>query len=199
MSLGHSVTRISRRTLDFLLVLSIVVVLAAVVLARIIPWLTGGATFVVGGGSMEPAIPLGSVVIAEPVANEDLAVGDVVSIRVDGQHAIFTHRIARLVDRDGELWLQTKGDANEEPDPSIVPSTAIIGRADVVLPFAGYAVQLLSTVQGVMFLLAFGTFALAGAWLLESLELDQAAARSRMSRGLAPPSPDGPAGEAAAG
>ena len=199
MSPVHSITRAARRTLDLLLILCIVAVLATVVIARVVPWLTGGATFVVGGGSMEPAIPLGAVVIAVPVAPEDLAVGDVVSVRVGEQHAIFTHRVTRLVDRDGELWLQTKGDANEDPDPSIIPASAVIGRADVTLLFAGYAVQLLSTAQGVLFLLAFGTFALAGAWLLESLEVDQAVARTRRSRGMAPMSPDRPASEGSAG
>jgi signal peptidase len=199
MSPVYTITRTARRTLDLLLILSIVLVIATVVIARVVPWLTGGTTFVVGGGSMEPAIPLGAVVIAAPVTDEDLAVGDVVSVQVGEQHAIFTHRITRLVDRDGDLWLQTKGDANEDPDPSIIPASSVIGRADVVLRYAGYAVQLLGSGQGVLFLLAFGVFTLAGAWLLESLEIDQAIARARMSRRLTPMTPDGPAGEGSAG
>jgi signal peptidase len=199
MSLVHLVTRAARRTLDIILITLILLVLATVIVARVIPTVTGGATFVVGGGSMDPAIPMGAVVIVGLVTADELAVGDVVSVKVGEQQAIFTHRITRLVDRDGVAWLQTKGDANEDEDPSIIPATAVIGRVAVTLPYAGYAVRLLSTAQGVLFLLALGMLMLAGAWLLESLEIDQASARRRAAQALDAMTPDGPAGEAAAG
>jgi signal peptidase len=199
MSLVHLVTRAARRTLDIILIALILLVLATVIVARVIPTVTGGATFVVGGGSMDPAIPMGAVVIVGLVTADELAVGDVVSVKVGEQQAIFTHRITRLVDRDGVAWLQTKGDANEDEDPSIIPATAVIGRVAVTLPYAGYAVRLLSTAQGVLFLLALGMLMLAGAWLLESLEIDQASARRRAAQALDAMTPDAPAGEAAAG
>ncbi len=99
----------------------------------------------------------------------------------------------------GEVWLQTKGDANEDQDPSIIPATAVIGRVAVTLPYAGYAVRLLSTAQGVLFLLALGVLVLAGAWLLESLEFDLRVARRRAAGGLAAMSGEGSPGEAALG
>jgi signal peptidase len=198
MSVVTLVTRATRRTLDIVLVALILLVLATVVIARVIPAVTGGTTFVVGGGSMEPAIPMGAVVIATPVAEGVLAVGDVASIKVGEKQAIFTHRITRLVDRDGAVWIQTKGDANEDEDPSIIPATAVIGRVGVTLPYAGYAVRLLSTAQGVLFLLALAVLTLAGAWLLESLEIDQAAARHPATAALVsltePPAREGAAG-----
>lgn len=185
MSVVYLLTRAVRRTLDIVLIALILLVLATVAVARVIPAVTGGATFVVGGGSMEPAIPIGAVVIATPVAAEDLVVGDVVSVRVGEKQAIFTHRITRLAEREGAVWLQTKGDANDDDDPSIIPATAVIGRVAVTLPYAGYAVRLLSTAPGVLFLLALAILTLAGAWLLESLELDQALARHRAARRMA--------------
>jgi len=66
MALVHTLTRAARRTLDIVLIALILLVLATVVVARVIPAVTGGATFVVGGGSMEPGIPMGAVVIATP-------------------------------------------------------------------------------------------------------------------------------------
>src|SRR5438034_1348151 len=54
-------TRTARRILDGLLVSILVVVVLAVILGRIVP-LTGRTTLVIGGGSMEPAIPLGAAV-----------------------------------------------------------------------------------------------------------------------------------------
>jgi signal peptidase len=185
MRLVTILTRAGRRTLDLLLVALILVVLATITVARIIPSVTGGSTFVVDGGSMEPAIPLGSVVIALPVAPGDLRVGDVVSVRVGQKEAVFTHRIVRLVPRPDGLWIETKGDANPTPDPSILPATAVIGRLSASIPYAGYALRLLSSAPGVLFLLAFGVLLLAGAWLLESLELDQQAARRRAAQARA--------------
>ena len=62
MPLVAVMTRAARMTLDVLLIVLIVCVLGIVVLARIMPAVTGGTTFVVGGPSMEPSIPLGSAV-----------------------------------------------------------------------------------------------------------------------------------------
>ena len=203
MRIVTTFTRAARRILDLLLVVLILLVLATIVIARVIPSVTGGATFVVGGGSMEPTIPLGSVVIVTPIETSKLAVGDVVSVRVGQQQSVFTHRIVRLVPRDEGLWIETKGDANQRPDPSIIPATTVIGRLEVSIPYAGYAVRLLSTAQGVLFLLAFGILLLAGAWLLDSLEIDQVAARRRAAQAralLAPePSPTSASNEGAAG
>ena len=61
MSLAHRITRLARRTLDVLLVLLIALVLATVVIARGVPWVTGGSTFIVGGGSMEPGYELPTI------------------------------------------------------------------------------------------------------------------------------------------
>jgi signal peptidase len=198
MSLAHHITRLARRTLDVLLVVLIALVLATVAIARGVPWVTGGQTFIVGGGSMEPTIPFGAVVFALPTTDQDLVVNDVVSVQVGEEKAVFTHRIIRIVDIDGATWIETKGDANEDADPSIIPATAVIGEVHTMLPVAGYAVRLLSTAQGVMFLLAFGVLVLAAAWLLESLEIDQALARAR-ARTARAMTPDPPVGEGAPG
>ena len=198
MPVPHRITRLARRTLDVLLGVIILVVVAIVVVARVIPVVTGGATFVVGGGSMEPAIPTGSLVIATPVAASQLAPGDVVSVRVGEKQAVFTHRVVRLVDREGGTWLETKGDANDEPDPSIIPATSVIGRVAVTVPYAGYAVWLTSTAPGLMFVLSLAVLVLAGAWLLESMELDYEHARRRAASVMAASS-ETATGEAATG
>ncbi len=198
MPVPHRITRLARRTLDVLLGVIILVVVAIVVVARVIPVVTGGATFVVGGGSMEPAIPTGSLVIAMPVPAAQLAPGDVVSVRVGEKQAVFTHRIVRLVDRDGGTWLETKGDANDVPDPSIIPATSVIGKVAVTVPYAGYAVWLTSTAPGLMFVLSLAVLVLAGAWLLESVELDHERGRRRAPRALSMAS-DSAGSEAAPG
>jgi signal peptidase I len=199
MRLASILTRAIRRTLDVLLIAVILVVLATITVARIIPSVTGGSTFVVGGGSMEPTIPFGSVVIVTPVNPADLHVGDVVSMRVGNDEAVFTHRIVRLVPRDDGLWLETKGDNNAKNDPSIIPASTVVGRLQLGIPYAGYAVRLLSTGPGVLFLLAIGVMILAGAWFLESLELDQEMARRQAGRARAALAIESPVNEGATG
>jgi signal peptidase I len=176
MTYTIALTSLLRRFLDLVLLALILTVLASLVVARVVPAITGGPTFVVGGGSMEPTIPIGAVVVDVPVKPADVAVGDIVSLKVGTQHAVFTHRIIRTVVRDdGTLWIETRGDANPSPDPSIIPATDVIGRATTWIPYLGYPVQLLSSMSGVAFLLSIGMVTLLGAWILESLEDDQRA------------------------
>lgn len=200
MHLAAFLTRIARRTLDLLLVLLIALVLALLVLARGIPQLTGGQTFVVGGPSMEPAIGLGAAVHTVPVDPTTLKAGDIVTVRVGERQAIFTHRIVRLAELPSGLHLQTKGDANEEADPSLIPATTVIGRVELSVPYAGFGVALLSSMQGVLFLVSIAGLLLAATWLLETLEDDQREAlhRRRSGAGAGAMTPDTGAGAGAA-
>lgn len=169
--LAAATTRV-RRFLDFLLIALVVVVILGVLLGKLVP-LTGRQTMIVGGASMEPAIGLGAAVVIGPVSPEDLRVGDVVSLRAGEQNAIFTHRIVSVIDRPDGRWIGTKGDANPEPDPTIVPATNVIGRSELAIPWAGYLLQMLSIPTGVLFLVGLAATLLAGAWLLETLELER--------------------------
>jgi len=161
-----------RRIVDLALIGLIVVVLFGLILGKIVP-LTGHQTVIIGGGSMEPAIGLGSAIVIGPVRAADLAPGDVVSLQAGPERTTFTHRIVDVIQRpDGTTWVRTKGDANAEPDPTLVPSTSILGRVSWSIPFAGYLLALLSLPVGVLFVLGLAATLLAIAWLLESLESD---------------------------
>ncbi|HEY7131396.1 MAG TPA: signal peptidase I [Candidatus Limnocylindrales bacterium] len=158
-----------RRIVDLALIALILVVLFGVILGKLVP-LTGRSTIAVGGRSMEPALQLGSAIVVEPVSPDALNVGDVVSMRIQEANAIFTHRVQLVVDRPDGRWVQTKGDANAEPDPTLVPASAIIGRVLVSVPLMGYVLALLSMPIGVIFVVGLAATLLAVAWLLESLE-----------------------------
>ena len=109
-----------RRIVDLGLVILILVVLLGVVLGKGAP-LVGRQSIVIGGGSMEPTIGLGSAIIVRPVDPAGLAVGDVVSLRVGPEQTTYTHRIIALVERADGRWIRTQGDANAAPDPTLVP------------------------------------------------------------------------------
>jgi signal peptidase len=166
MNSNDSLATWMRGLLDAVLVLLLTLCLLAVVLARIVP-LTGRSTLVVAGGSMEPTISIGSAVVLAPADPGSIQVGDVVSLRSGPAQAIFTHRVTRVVDRDGAIWVETKGDANAEPDPSITAATQVVGRVTVTIPGAGYLIALLSTPRGLMFVVSLGLVLLLVGWLIE--------------------------------
>jgi signal peptidase len=153
---------------DAALVLLVVLCLFTIALGRVLP-LIGRTTLVVAGGSMEPAISLGSAIIVEPVDPGTLAVGDVVSLRSGPGRAIFTHRVIRVVVRDRTTWVETQGDANATADPSLTPANQIIGRASVTIPNAGYLIALLSSLHGIVFVISLGLVLLLAASMVEGL------------------------------
>jgi signal peptidase len=161
-----------RRLLDVVLLGLILLVVVGVVLAKVVP-VTGRETIIVGGKSMEPALTMGSAIIVAPVPSSQLRVGDVITLRAGDDHARFTHRIIEIVDRPDGRYVQTKGDANARPDPTLVHESAIEGRVQAAIPMAGYLIALLSIPTGVLFVIGIAATLLAAVWLLESLELDQ--------------------------
>lgn len=190
--------RFVRRVLDLLLLALILTTLVGVALGKLVP-LAGSQALAVGGASMEPAIPLGAAVIVTPVAPSDLAVGDVVSLVAGKSNTVYTHRIIRIAEHDGATLLETKGDANAAPDPTLVPVEAVVGRVGWTIPLAGYLITLLSLPIGVAFVLGVAIGLLACAWLLETLELRETTRRARVLRKVAVWRPGAMRSPAAAG
>jgi signal peptidase len=177
-----------RRIVDLGLIVLVFVALLGIALGKGAP-LVGRQSIVIGGGSMEPSVGLGAAIVVRPVAAAELAVGDIVTMQVGEARTTFTHRIVAVADRADGRWIRTKGDANAEPDPTLVPATDVIGRVEFVIPLAGYLLALLSLPMGVMFVIGLAATLLAMAWLLESLELDQRPARRRADGGAIEPLP----------
>ncbi len=172
-----------RRLPEIALVALALLVFATAVALRVLP-LAGRTVMVVNGPSMEPAVGVGAAVIVESVPSYDLAVGDIVSIKVGPDHAVFTHRIVRLVERPDGLWIETKGDANRDPDPSITPASAVIGRVAVSVPRLGYLVTALSSPSGTGMVLGLAGLFLALAMLISpNAQSDRGSSLGRSSRG----------------
>jgi signal peptidase I len=162
-----------RRVADSMLIVVILTVLFGVVLGRVVP-MTGRQTLIIAGGSMQPALPIGAAAVVDPVAPTALAVGDVISLRTGAElKSIFTHRITRIVPRADGLWLETKGDANAEVDPSLTPVGQVIGRVTVSIPYAGFLLALLSVPSGVLLVVFVAALLLAITWLIESFEVSR--------------------------
>ncbi len=140
--------RLARRAVGFIGIALVVILIGFSLFTHITP-LTGRQLFIVGGGSMEPSIPIGSLVIVTPTDAMTVAVGDVLTIRADNG-VVFTHRVSRVVDLREGRFFETKGDANQTPDAALVPARAVVGAAGQYVPFAGYAQGFLSEVPGMI-------------------------------------------------
>jgi signal peptidase len=113
--------------------------------------LAGYQTTEISGGSMEPAIHRGSLVISRPVSPDGLQAGDIVTFRRTEEQASVTHRIVAVHEIDGKLAFTMKGDANDAPDPNDVSFSVDTPRVVLSVPYAGYALVFLHSARG-MFL-----------------------------------------------
>lgn len=141
------------------------------------------SAYVIRGGSMAPAIPLGALVFAEPVDPATVKPNDIITFRTDNG-LVFTHRVVSVAESGGERQFQTRGDANATPDPVPVPATAVLGQLTFMLPAAGYVVALLELPSGVLCVLCLLCSLLLLLWLLEDLEPRR---QARPSQAAAPP------------
>jgi signal peptidase len=99
-------------------------------------------------GSMEPAIPVGGIVVIKPVDPETLKIGDIICFTLTEPTSI-THRIINITDQG----FITKGDANEDPDQWIVKKENVIGRVIFTIPFIGYLGYFVRTPTGFILLI----------------------------------------------
>ena len=164
-----------RRTTSLLWVGLLAFLLALVVVSHISPMM-GRSLFVIRGGSMSPAMPLGSLAFVEPVDPGSIVAGDVVTLRGDTGR-IVTHRITRVIGQEADLRFEVRGDANATSDPILAPASSIVGRVAFFAPFLGYTMAMLAMPSGMISLMALiGTF-LLGSWLLEEIGGGAAALR----------------------
>lgn len=143
--------------------------IAAVILICLpltVPRLMGYDVYTITSGSMEPAIPTGSLVYAKEAETEQIVPGDViVFLGGQGGGTVITHRVVE--NQKGDRTFITKGDANEANDVLPIPYENLLGLVDRSVPMLGYFLPAVSTMQGKLSLLG----VLAGAVALRLLGL----------------------------
>lgn len=117
---------------------ALIVVLFALSLVFVGIRALGMATFVVTGGSMEPTIHKGSLVIDAPVTADTLRLGDIITF--DRYDQTTTHRIVGLEGSATGPIFSTKGDANQVSDPEPLAFPGRVGLVKLAVPGLGYAV-----------------------------------------------------------
>jgi signal peptidase len=131
--------------------LALALALLALVAYLCLPLLGYRAT-VVTGGSMEPAIPLGSLIIAKRSTPDTLAQGDIISFRRVGATTTVTHRIVAAREENGQRYFATKGDANGTADPGEMSFTTNVYRVVTDVPYAGFVVGFARSPLGLLLL-----------------------------------------------
>jgi signal peptidase len=127
----------------------IIIILLAPALIYVAPFLVGGSfSSIVLGGSMEPTIHVGSIVIVRKVKPEDVKVGDIIAFKTGESKTI--HRVIDKVVEGGSFYFRTKGDANEDPDPWIVRPEDVLGKLQLTIPYYGYLIWFARTPFGII-------------------------------------------------
>ena len=112
-----------------------------------VPQVMGYSILQVLTGSMEPAIPEGSMLLIRQTEPETLQAGDIISFfspdpLLDG--ALNTHRIQEVLDDGDTLEFITKGDANFLEDQQPVSARQVVGKVIFISPILGKFVRLIS-------------------------------------------------------
>ena len=126
----------------------VLILLAAVAAIILVPMLLGYKEMAVLTGSMEPNIPVGSLIYVKPL--DDPAVlqpGDVCTYRLKDGETMVTHRVVSI-DPESQTLI-TKGDANDTEDGAI-SFGQVFGETQFHLPYLGYIAINAKTPTGIL-------------------------------------------------
>jgi len=142
--------------------------------------LVGLTPFTVLSGSMEPTYHVGSLIYVRDIAPEEVEIGSPLTFVVNEDLLVATHRVVDVIvaetkmetvldeagqpvkDENGKevrqevkleepvYYFQTKGDANDEVDGSLVHYKNIVGTPVFSIPYLGYLSSWLQTRKGMI-------------------------------------------------
>lgn len=127
----------------------ILLAVIAVCLPLALPRFMGYEAYEVVSGSMEPEIPVGSVVYVKYTEPEDIEEEDVIAF--ESNSSVIVHRVKQNKVVSGEFV--TKGDANEAEDFRTVSYSDLIGRVEYHFPIVGRLMSVYATRAGKIYLL----------------------------------------------
>ena len=139
----------------------LILAVLAIALITVLPQAFGMEVYNITSGSMEPVIPVGSIVFVRPVSSEEVSsieTDEVIAYKDGG--TVIVHRVVRNNVVEGEII--AKGDSNEDTDILPVPYANVIGRVERHYPVLGDVMVISTTTAGKINLFI---FALCGALL----------------------------------
>jgi signal peptidase len=152
------------RLAAFLLPVFAATILVALLLALVLSHvpILGYRTVILGGGSMEPALDSGSLVVSHSARPQELKVGDVITFRHPGGGTTITHRIVAVREEGEQRWFTVKGDANRTADPDEISfESAKAYKYHFAVPYAGYLLGFVGSASGTLLLVGMPLMTLA--------------------------------------
>ncbi|WP_139978654.1 signal peptidase I [Nocardioides litoris] len=175
-SAGGGPVRFCLQVVAWLVILASLAVLAAAV---VVPRIGGATPYAILTGSMRPGLPPGTLVVAKPVDPAEIGVGTVITYQLNsGEPTVVTHRvIAVRQSLDGDLELQTQGDANDVADEKWVRPEQVRGELWYAVPHLGRLNGVLNGDQRQLLV-----YAAAAGLALYALRMFAGAGRDRVRR-----------------
>jgi len=132
--------------------LLLLLVIVALFVAASVPQLAGAdESYVVLSDSMSPTIKAGAVVFVSETPTDRIDPGETITFR-RGDSTV-THRVTDVRSTEGGTSFQTQGDANEDPDPELVPESAVVGTVLFHVPMIGYVINFTDSSLGIIALI----------------------------------------------
>lgn len=168
-----------KRFIALLSSLALVLVMALAVVS-FVPRVFGYMSFAVLSGSMEPELPVGSMVFVRQIEPADIAVGDNATFyRSDG--AVVTHQVYQI-DPVAQM-IGTQGIANINADGSIMhdaeqtPFSSVIGTVSFCDPYLGFVNAYCTTMPGLLVVVAVLALLVAASIVLDGVVSDEPAGK----------------------
>lgn len=134
-----------------ILAVIVIVALAGLIFLTLAPESGGYKALVVTSGSMEPALPAGSMVFIKNAG--PIQKNDIITFRMSPDpKSLTTHRVVDVREIRGKTIYQTKGDAVKEPDIELVPAERVAGKMTFAVPFIGFPIAFGKTQMGIVML-----------------------------------------------
>ena len=172
----------ARRLKRFIALLSSLAFALVIALAVVsfVPRAFGYMPFAVLSGSMEPDLPVGSMVFVRQVEPTDITVGDNATFyRSDG--AVVTHQVYE-VDPVAQT-ISTQGIANKNADGTIMhdaeqtPFSRVIGVVSFCVPYLGFVNAYCTTMPGLLVVVAVLALLVAASIVLDWMVPDEPAGK----------------------
>lgn len=114
-----------------------------------VPELLGYKPMIIISESMSPKFSKGDLVIVKETNLEELQQGEIISYRTE-DNAIVTHRIEKIINENGNIYIQTKGDKNQSKDPIVITKANYEGKYLFHIPQIGNFYLYISTTSGMI-------------------------------------------------
>lgn len=132
-----------RQTAAWIVILVVVAILAVAV---VIPRIAGATPYTILTGSMRPELPPGTLVVVKPVDVDEIGAGSLITYQLEsGKPTVATHRVvSQGINAKGEVQFQTQGDANDAPDQDWVKPVQVKGEKWYSVPYLGHLNNILT-------------------------------------------------------